>query len=96
MNEIDVVIEEMRDNAKATNSNIMRYFVGRMKDARSKEKGIDELLHEINVGELRFAWLPVRTHAANGQLATGWVWRKLYRRVRCIGFPRYYNMRIAP
>jgi len=38
----------------------------------------------------------VRTHAANGQLATGWVWRKLYRRVRCIGFPRYYNERIAP
>lgn len=34
--EIDEVIKEMRDNAKATNSNIMRYFVGRLKDVRTR------------------------------------------------------------
>lgn len=55
---------------------------------------IDALLHEINVGRIKFAWRPVRTHNANGMIFTGWVWLRYYRRVRCIGVPRYYNERI--
>lgn len=56
---------------------------------------VAKLLHEINVGHVRFAWLPVKTHEANGLIYTGWVWLKPYRRLRCIGFPIYYNERIA-
>lgn len=61
-----------------------------------KEIDIHSLLREINEGRIRFAWMPVRTHVANGLIDTGWVWLKKYRRLRCVGFPRYYNERLAP
>lgn len=52
-----------------------------------------ELTAAINVGTLKFAWLPTRVRTESGWFRDGFVWLQWVRRLRHIGFPTYYYVR---
>jgi hypothetical protein len=54
-----------------------------------------ELLAAIYPGTIRFAWLPMPVYQRPGYYRDGWVWLRQIRRLRAIGFPRYYYVRMA-